>query len=102
MYSIEFVSTQMMPYHNMQVMQLLAVDLLVYIWHNLPIVGRAAGPVMQFISIRDSLGVHRAAALSILGLWCPLEYWCFQFIRLWRASRVSLHRTNFQPAHFLR
>ncbi|CAL8461782.1 g1313 [Coccomyxa elongata] len=70
------------------VMQLLAVDLLVYIWHNLPIVGRAAGPVMQFISIRDSLGVHRAAALSILGLWGPLEYWCFQFIRLWRASRV--------------
>lgn len=79
----------------LQVMQLLAVDILVYIWHKLPIVGLAAGPVMQFISVRDSLGTHRAAALSILGpaagalVWGPLEHWCFQFMRLWRASRVS-------------
>jgi len=72
----------------MQVMQLLAVDLLVYIWHKLPVVGRAAGPVMQFISIQESLGTHRAAALSVLGLFGPLEYWCFQFVRLWRTSRV--------------
>ena len=76
-------------------MQLLAVDILLYIWHKLPVVGHVAGPLMQFLSVRDSLGTHRAAALSILGplagllVWRPLEHWCFQFVRLWRASRVT-------------
>ncbi len=83
------------PRAPVQVMQLLAVDILLYIWHKLPVVGHVAGPLMQFLSVRDSLGTHRAAALSILGplagllVWRPLEHWCFQFVRLWRASRVT-------------
>jgi hypothetical protein len=60
----------------------------VFLWHQLPVIGRAAGPVMHFINMSGSLGLHRAAFISLLGLWGPLEHWSFQFVRLWMASRV--------------
>lgn len=73
---------------NAQVGLLLLTDLFIYAWHQLPIVGRAAGPVMHFLNMVEGLGLHRAAVISILGLWGPLQWWLLQFVRLWRASRV--------------
>ena len=71
-----------------QVGQLLAVDLALYAWRSLPLVGRFATPVSHYMSSAPLLGPRRAAALSALALWAPAEPWVFRFVRLWRASRV--------------
>lgn len=81
-----------------QVGTLLLTDLVIYAWHQLPIVGRAAGPVMHFLNMVEGLGLRRAAVISLLGLWGPLQWWIFQFVRLWRASRVCFAFAPLQQA----
>ena len=69
--------------------QLLALDLALYTWRSLPVVGRLATPVSLYLSNAPLLGSHRAAVLSAAALlWPPLEPWAFRFVRLWRASHV--------------
>lgn len=73
----------------LQVGHLLALDLLLFVWRSLPLVGRFAAPVSHYMSMARVMGPRRAAAMSLLGLWPPAELWVFQFMRLWRTSRVS-------------
>ena len=72
----------------MQVGNLLALDLLLFVWRSLPIVGRFAAPVSHYVSMARIMGPRQAAAMSLLGLWQPAEVWVFHFMRLWRTSRV--------------
>ena len=73
----------------LQAFTFLVLDLVVFIWRQMPVVGRFAGPVTYFASLQVALGFKSAAVLSMLGLWGPLSWYCFQFARLWRLSRVQ-------------
>ncbi|KAL3159539.1 hypothetical protein ABBQ38_009954 [Trebouxia sp. C0009 RCD-2024] len=60
-----------------------AVDMLIlsaglYIWRQLPLVGRLAAPVMQYLTMNKALGPRRAAVLSLIAL----------FVEVWRASKI--------------
>lgn len=65
------------------------LDMLIYVWHQLPWLGRLAGPVMQFLGMLECMSMPQAVILAGLGFIGPLQWWTFQFVRLWRTSRVS-------------
>lgn len=86
----------------LQVGKLLALDLLLFVWRSLPIVGRFAAPVSHYVSMARVMGPRQAAAMSLLGLWAPAEVWVFHFMRLWRTSRVCsvpCSPTHVQPVY---
>ena len=65
------------------------LDMIIYVWHQLPVIGRLAGPVTQFLSMLECMSMPQAVVLALLGFVGPLSWWTFQFVRLWRTSRVS-------------
>ena len=66
------------------------LDMAIYVWHQLPFLGRLAGPVTQLLSMLECMSMPQAVVLAALGCYGPLHWWSFQFVRLWRTSRVSL------------
>ena len=65
------------------------LDMVIYIWHQLPLLGRLAGPVTQLLNMLECMSMPQAVVLAALGFVGPLQWWTFQFVRLWRTSRVS-------------
>ncbi len=63
--------------------------MVIYFWHQLPWLGRLAGPVTQFLNMLECMSMPQAVILAALGFVGPLQWWTFQFVRLWRTSRVS-------------
>ena len=74
---------------SLQVSSFLMLDMIIYVWHQLPLIGRLAGPVTQFLSMLECMSMPQAVVLALLGFVGPLRWWTFQFVRLWRTSRVS-------------
>ena len=72
-----------------QVSSFLVLDMMIHIWHQLPWLGRLAGPVTQFLNMLECMSMPQAVILAALGFVGPLQWWTFQFVRLWRTSRVS-------------
>ena len=75
-----------------QVSGFLMLDMAIYVWHQLPFLGRLAGPVTQFLSMLECMSMPQAVVLAALGFYGPLRWWSFQFVRLWRTSRVSVYK----------
>ena len=73
----------------MQVSSFLVLDMVIHIWHQLPLIGRLAGPVTQFLNMLECMSMPQAVVLAALGFVGPLRWWTFQFVRLWRTSRVT-------------
>ena len=70
------------------------LDMIIYVWHQLPLIGRLAGPVTQFLSMLECMSMPQAVVLALLGFVGPLRWWTFQFVRLWRTSRVGTQYHN--------
>ena len=52
----------------LQVTKLVLLSLLLYVWRQIPYIGRLAAPVMHFSTMQRNLGHQRALALSAVGL----------------------------------
>ena len=52
----------------LQVTKLVLLSLLLYVWRQIPYIGRLAAPVMHFFTMQRNLGHQRALALSAVGL----------------------------------
>ena len=65
------------------------LDMAIHIWHQLPLLGRLAGPVTQFLNMLECMSMPQAIILAALGFVGPLQWWTYQFVRLWRTSRVG-------------
>ncbi len=52
----------------LQVTRLVLLSLLLYVWRQIPYIGRLAAPVMHFSTMQRNLGHQRALALSAVGL----------------------------------
>lgn len=65
------------------------LDMVIHIWHQLPLLGRLAGPVTQFLNMLECMSMPQAVILAALGFVGPLQWWTYQFVRLWRTSRVN-------------
>ena len=86
------------PQDCLQVSSFLMLDMLIYVWHQLPLIGRLAGPVTQFLSMLECMSMPQAVVLALLGFVGPLRWWTFQFVRVWRTSRVR-HRITPSTFH---
>ncbi|CAL5222653.1 g5049 [Coccomyxa viridis] len=71
-----------------KVSSFLVLDMVIYFWHQLPWLGRLAGPVTQFLNMLECMSMPQAVILAALGFVGPLQWWTFQFVRLWRTSRL--------------
>ena len=56
-----------LPQDCLQVSSFLMLDMLIYVWHQLPLIGRLAGPVTQFLSMLECMSMPQAVVLALLG-----------------------------------
>eukprot|EP00891_Asterochloris_glomerata_P005857 jgi/Astpho2/5857/Aster-x1328 len=71
-----------------RVTRLVLLSLLLYVWRQIPYIGRLAAPVMHFSTMQRNLGHQRALALSAVGLVPWLEPCVVRFVEIWRYSHV--------------
>ncbi|KAL0031129.1 hypothetical protein WJX77_005072 [Trebouxia sp. C0004] len=67
---------------------MLALSAGLYICRQIPLFGRFVAPVMHYLTMNKNLGPRRAAILSLVALYSPVEPFVIKFVEVWRASRI--------------
>lgn len=67
---------------------MLVLSASLYLWRQIPWVGRLAAPVTHYMTMNRLLGPRRAAICSLVALIDPIEPFVVKFIEVWRASRI--------------
>ncbi|KAA6424248.1 MAG: hypothetical protein FRX49_05460 [Trebouxia sp. A1-2] len=67
---------------------MLALSAGLYICRQIPLFGRLVAPVMHYLTMNKNLGPRRAAIMSLVALYSPVEPCVIKFVEVWRASRI--------------
>jgi hypothetical protein len=74
--------------YSEKVLRFIAISAFIYIWRQIPYVGRLSSPVMHYLTTRKTLGQNVALVTSVLGLIPATELLIVRFVEVWRAAHL--------------